>query len=73
MSEDEDDWIDSLIKLGIGALAVYFLVKLVSNKDQENSAIRWCPHCGAEIRKWAVVCPSCRKRIRTTPIGNYDY
>ena len=72
MSEDED-WIDNLIKLGIGALAVYFIVKLVSNREQETSAIKRCPHCGAEIRKWAVVCPSCRKSLHPTLIGKYDY
>jgi len=73
MSEDEGDWIDDLITLGIGALAVYFLVKLVSNKGRDSGTIKLCPHCGYEIRKWAVVCPSCRKRIRTTPIGRYDF
>ncbi|MHA1973974.1 MAG: hypothetical protein ACTSW1_13330 [Candidatus Hodarchaeales archaeon] len=68
MSENNDDWIEGLIKLGIGALAVYFLVKILSKKDQDSSSIDSCPYCGAPIKKWAVVCPSCRRRIRSTPI-----
>ena len=72
MSKKNDDWINGLITLGIGALAVYFVVKLVTNKDEENSTIKWCPHCRAEIKKWAVVCPSCRKTLHPTPIGT-DY
>ncbi len=73
MSEDEGGWVNELIKLGVGALAVYFLVKILSNKDENKNSIDICPYCGNPIKKWAVVCPSCRKRIRSTPIRSYDF
>ncbi len=62
MSND-DDWVEGLIALGIGALAVYFLAKIVSS-DKENSKISVCPYCGSSIKKWAIECPVCRKKLR---------
>jgi len=73
MSKKKDDLIDNLIEIGIGALAVYFLVKILSKKDQKGGSISRCPHCGYPIKKWAVVCPSCRKRIHNVPIQPYDF
>jgi len=60
--KDEDDWIEDLIVLGIGALAGYFLYKVATTKNREE--IHRCPYCGVEIRKWAVECPNCRRKIR---------
>jgi len=59
-------WVDDLIVLGVGALAVYFFVKLMSSTDEEK--ITRCPHCGSPIKKWAITCSVCRRRIRTSPI-----
>ena len=58
----DDNWVDTLIKIGIGALAVYFLAKLLEGgrKDQE---IVVCPNCGTRITKWARQCPNCRTNL----------
>ena len=59
---NDDDWVEDLIKLGIGLLAIYFIGKLLepskSNTEQTN-----CPKCGARIRKWARKCPVCRTKL----------
>ena len=62
MSKD-DDWIENLIKLGIGALAVFFLVKLLTQDQERSGQVSRCPYCGSPIKKWALECPRCRKRL----------
>jgi len=61
------DWIEDLIALGIGALAIYFLVKILSPTGQEDRNNIRCPHCGNIIKKWAIECPICRRKIRSSP------
>lgn len=58
----EDDWVTKLIKLGIGALAVYFLYKILTSEENDEEINR-CPYCGAFIKKWAVKCPKCRRTL----------
>jgi len=59
----DDDWVEALIKLGIGLLAIYFIGKLLeptkSNREQETI----CPKCGTRVKKWARKCPVCRKNL----------
>jgi DNA-directed RNA polymerase subunit RPC12/RpoP len=68
MSDDED-WIEDLIALGIGALAAYFLYKVITSNKKEDKIER-CPYCGSEIKKWAIECPRCRRKI---PGRSYNY
>lgn len=66
--EDEEDegnggdWIGALIALGIGAIAIYFLSKLL---DQSAKAVQQdyysCPQCGSAIKKWSRACSNCGK------------
>ena len=61
----DDDWVEDLITLGIGALAAYFLYKAITSDKIER-----CPYCNAQIKKWAVECPKCRRRL---PGRYYDF
>ena len=54
-----DEWLDDLLKIGLGVLAVAFLAKLADNNQQ----ITICPYCNASIGKWARTCPSCRNTL----------
>ena len=56
-----DDWIDDLFKLGIGALAVYFIGKALEGGSQEPPTR--CPFCGVRVGKWARTCPNCRNEF----------
>ena len=68
MSEDSD-WIDDLIALGIGALAAYFLWKILFPDKNVQERIEMCPYCGRQIKKWAIKCPYCRSSLpRRVPI-----
>lgn len=60
--EDEDDWVDSLIKLGIGLLAIYFVGKLISSGNAQEEE-KTCQNCGARVKKWARTCPVCRNNL----------
>lgn len=53
-----DDWIDDLIKLGLGAIALSLLGKLL--EGSQRMGITNCPYCGQEIQKWSRFCPRCR-------------
>ena len=57
----DDNWIDALIALGVGALAIYllsrFLNKPATIQDEETT----CPYCGASMKKWSRACPQCHK------------
>lgn len=63
MSKDRD-WVDELIALGIGALAAYFLIKILSPEKEGRERIVICPYCRQTIKKWAIQCPHCRTRLR---------
>lgn len=63
MTEDNDSWVEDLIVLGIGALAVFFLAKVLST-NSDHDEITNCPFCGAQIKKWAIECPVCRRKLR---------
>ncbi len=54
----EDDWIEGLMALGIGVLAVYFLKKLTEGGTVETT--KTCNFCGHSTEKWARMCPMCR-------------
>ncbi len=58
-SRSNDDWLDDLIGLGLGVLAVAFLSKLTENTQQ----ITTCPYCHTSIGKWARTCPNCRNNL----------
>ena len=58
-----EPWIDELIELGIGAAATYYLGLIV---DGGRVPATRCGHCGAEVKKFAVNCPRCRRRLRWT-------
>jgi len=64
----DDDWVEDLVALGIGALAAYFLYKAITKSGEEN--VDRCPYCHTQIKKWAVECPKCRRRL---PGRGYDY
>ena len=51
-----DDWIEDLLKLGLGVLAISFLAKLSEGSPQ----IKVCPYCNNQIKKFARTCPVCR-------------
>ena len=54
----EEDWLEELIKLGLGAIALSLLGKLL--EGGQAPTISSCPYCGQEIRKWSRMCPRCR-------------
>lgn len=58
-SRSNDDWLNDLIGLGLGVLAVAFLTKLTENTQQ----ITTCPYCHRSIGKWARTCPNCRNDL----------
>jgi len=59
--DDWEDWIEALIALGIGALAIHFLSKLFEQASKPpREAYYICPNCGASTRKWSRMCPTCR-------------
>lgn len=55
----EDDWIEDLLKLGLGVLAISFLAKLAEGSQQ----ITICPYCNSQIKKFARTCPVCRNAL----------
>ena len=57
--KSNDDWIEDLLKLGLGVLAISFLAKLAENTQQ----VTQCPYCNAHIGKWARTCPVCRNNL----------
>jgi len=61
---DIPDWLKALILLGLGALAISILAQIFSGTT--NPPPDRCPHCGAEIRKWARQCPQCRRPLAWT-------
>ena len=48
-----DDWIEELLKLGLGVLSISFLAKLSEGSPQ----IKVCPYCNNQIKKFARMCP----------------
>jgi ribosomal protein L40E len=61
--KEDDDWVEDLIKLGIGLLAIYFVGKLMEPNKSNNEQETNCPKCGARIKKWAMKCPVCRTKL----------
>jgi len=59
----DDDWVEKLIKLGIGLLAIYFIGKLIEQTQGNTEQDVNCPKCGARIKKWALKCPVCRTKL----------
>ena len=55
----DDDWVDDLLKLGLGILAISFLAKLTEGGQQ----ITICPYCNGQIKKFARTCPTCRNEL----------
>ena len=55
----EDDWIEDLLKLGLGVLAISFLAKLAEGTQQ----VTICPYCNSKIGKFARTCPTCRNTL----------
>ena len=51
-----EPWIEDLLDLGVGALAIKTLYRMRRGDDYTMV----CPRCGNTPRKWAVTCPSCR-------------
>jgi len=54
----DDDWLDGLLKLGLGLLAIHFLSKLNSSGSVETT--KTCTYCGHTTSKWSRMCPNCR-------------
>jgi len=61
---NDDDWLAVLIGLGLGAIAIGALSKILNKEEQQPP--KKCPYCGAEIRKWARECPRCRRPLNWT-------
>ena len=59
-ASSDKDWVNASISSGVGASASYFLWKRLASNGEVQERIKACPHCGREIRKWAVRCPYCR-------------
>ena len=57
--KSNDDWVDDLLGLGLGVLAVAFIAKLAENTQQ----VTQCPYCFTSIGKWARACPNCRNNL----------
>ncbi len=57
--KSNDDWVDNLLKLGLGVLAISFLAKLAEGGQQ----ITICPYCNSQIKKYARTCPVCRNAL----------
>lgn len=53
-----DEWVDALLALGVGFLAVHFLSKLAKGSSVETA--KTCMFCGNTTTKWARMCPRCR-------------
>ena len=53
-----DPWIDALLALGIGFLAVQFVNRLRQGSNTESTRV--CSYCGFSSTKWARMCPRCR-------------
>lgn len=56
---NDDDWVEDLLKLGLGVLAISFLAKLAEGGQQ----ITICPYCNSQIKKFARTCPVCRNTL----------
>lgn len=56
---NNDEWLEGLLALGIGALAIAFLAKLAQGPQD----VRTCPYCGTQIHKWSRLCPNCRNNL----------
>ena len=61
----KSDWVEDLIALGIGLLAIYFIGKLIAPKNPNPQQETNCPKCGAIIKKWARKCPVCRTNLQS--------
>jgi len=55
---NNDDWIEDLIALGIGFLAVRFLNRLTQGINMQTT--KTCQYCGYTTTKWARMCSNCR-------------
>ena len=53
-----DNWVDDLLKLGLGMLALHFIGKLAQGGTVETA--KTCSYCGHTTEKWARMCPNCR-------------
>jgi len=51
-----EPWIDELMELGVGALAIKTLYRMRRQGDFKLV----CSRCGYEPKKWAATCPHCR-------------
>ena len=63
--DNDDDWVEDLIALGIGLLAIHFIGKLLEPDKSNRERKTKCPKCGTEIKKWARKCPACRFNIQS--------
>lgn len=54
----DDDWVDDLLKLGLGLLALNFIAKLGDTTTSQTE--KTCSYCGHTTTKWARRCPNCR-------------
>ena len=55
----ENDWIQDLLDLGIGAIAVKYLY--MYEHGITKSPV--CSYCGFEPKKFAHTCPMCRREL----------
>ncbi len=53
-------WIQELLDLGIGRIAIKQLALLGAGV---NKQLTKCPCCGTEIKKYALGCPKCRTQL----------
>ena len=63
MSDDEDDWEDTLGKLAIISGAAILGGLLLKALFDHNTNIHRCPRCNLVIGKWQNRCPRCGQPI----------
>ena len=54
-----EQWIQDLLDIGVGWVAM----KAQYNMARGISTVKVCPYCGTKPRKYAVVCPKCRRKL----------
>lgn len=60
MSIKIPDWLQELLDLGIGRMAIQQLALIEAGCTERPKV---CPLCGTKIRKWARQCPKCRREL----------
>jgi hypothetical protein len=54
-----EPWVQELLKLGIGKVAIQTLALIDAGIEPER--VETCPYCKTPVKKWARECGKCRK------------